>query len=81
MQNAIEKFALIIITLSIIGADVWFAQSVLFAGHLAQSAKDILILVMMAQVALLASVWEMVLKRGSEINQEIRTCSEFTWIF
>lgn len=63
MQNAIEKFALIIITISLVGADIWFTQSVLFAGHVTQIAKDSMILAMMAQVALMASLWETVLKR------------------
>ncbi len=63
MHNTIVKIALIIASIALIGADIWLTQEYLFKAHMAQTIKDDLVLAMMAQVVLMASVWETTLKR------------------
>lgn len=63
MSETIVKIALILISIALIGADLWLAQEYMFKAHLAQTVKDDLVLCMMAQVVIMASVWETVLKR------------------
>lgn len=63
MSETIVKIALIIISIALIGADLWLAQEYLFKARLAQTVKDDLVLGMMAQVVIMASAWETVLKR------------------
>lgn len=63
MRNATFKIALCIVSIALIGLDVWLAQTFLFEAKAPQILKDDLVLATMAQVTIMASAWETVLKR------------------